>query len=95
MALPCVPYDRLSEIDLAAVVDSKRLGHTLQMAQVIQAQRDDRRASGSPSRTNQGEAPRPKERTRKQRELTREELNEAILATAGSQVGSLPKSPSV
>ena len=42
------------------------------LAQVIQAQRDDRRASGSPSRTNQGEAPRPKERkvgTRKQREL--------------------------
>ncbi|MEM5461927.1 hypothetical protein VSR69_45415, partial [Paraburkholderia phytofirmans] len=34
-ALPCVPYDRLSEIDQAAVVDNKRLGHTLQMAQVI------------------------------------------------------------
>ncbi|WP_262414932.1 ISNCY family transposase [Paraburkholderia sp. UCT2] len=61
-ALPCVPYDRLSEIDQAAVVDNKRLGRTLQLAQVIQAQRDDRRASGSPSRTNQGEAPRPKER---------------------------------
>ncbi len=91
-ALPCVPYDRLSEIDQAAVVDNKRLGHTLQMAQVIQAQRDDRRASGSPSRTNQGEAPRPKERkvgTRKQRELTREELNEAILRTAGTRVGSV------
>ncbi|MFP3567782.1 hypothetical protein [Paraburkholderia sp. SIMBA_030] len=74
------------------------VGHTLQMAQVIQAPRDDRRASGSSSRTNQGEAPWPKERkvgTRKQRELTREELNEAILATAGSRVGSLPKSPSV
>jgi hypothetical protein len=95
-ALPCVPYDRLSEIDQAAVIDNKRLGHTLQMAQVIQAQRDDRRASGSPSRTNQGEAPRPKERkvgTRKQRELTRQELNEAILATAGMRVGSVLKSP--
>jgi hypothetical protein len=95
-ALPCVPYDRLSEIDQAAVVDNKRLGHTLQMAQVIQAQRDDRRASGSPSRTNQGEAPRSKERkvgTRKQRELTREQLNEAILATAGMRVGSVLKSP--
>ena len=71
-------------------------GHTLQMAQVIQAQRDDRRASGSPSRTNQGEAPRSKERkvgTRKQRELTREQLNEAILATAGMRVGSVLKSP--
>jgi hypothetical protein len=36
-ALPCVTYDRLSEIDQAAVVDNKRLGYTLQMAQVIQA----------------------------------------------------------
>jgi hypothetical protein len=34
-ALPCVPYDRLSEIDQAAVVEHKRLGHTLQLAQVI------------------------------------------------------------
>jgi transposase len=95
-ALPCVPYDRLSEIDQAAVVDNKRLGHTLQMAQVIQAQRDDRRASGSPSRTNQGEAARPKERkvgTRKQRELTLEDLNAAVLRTAGMRAGSVFKSP--
>ena len=63
---------------------------------VIQAQRDDRRASGSPSRTNQSEAPRPKERkvgTCKQRELTREQLNEAILGTARMRVGSVLKSP--
>jgi hypothetical protein len=96
-ALPCVPYDRLSEIDQAAVVDNKRLGHPLQMAQVIQAQRDDRRASGLPSRTNQGEAPRVKERkagTRKQRELTLEDLNAAVLATAGKRIGSVLKSPS-
>ena len=91
-ALPCVRYDRLSEIDQAAVVDNKRLGHTLQMAQVIQAQRDERRASGSPLRTNQGQAPRPKQRkvgTRTQRELTREDLNEAILGTAGARAGSV------
>jgi uncharacterized membrane protein (DUF106 family) len=84
------------QIDQAAVVDHKRLGHTLQMAQVIQAQRDDRRASGSPSRTNQGEAPRPRERkvgTRKQRELTREQLNEAIRGTPGMRVGSVLESP--
>jgi hypothetical protein len=79
------------------VVDNKRLGHTLQLAQVIQAQRDDRRASGTPSRTNQGEAPRPKERkvgTRNQRELTQEGLNAVILATAGTRVGSVLKTPS-
>jgi hypothetical protein len=64
---------------------------------VIQAQRDDRRTSGSPSRTNQGEAPRPKERkvgTRKQRELTLEDLNAAVLGTAGTRAGSVFKSPS-
>ena len=79
------------------MVDNKRLGHTLQLAQVIQAQRDDRRASGTPSRTNQGEAPRPKERkvgTRNQRELTQEGLNAVILATAGTRVGSVLKTPS-
>lgn len=78
------------------MVEHKRLGHTLQVAQVIQAQRDNRRAPGSPSRTNQGEAPRPKERkvgTRKQRELTLEDLNAAVLATAGTWVGSVLKSP--
>jgi hypothetical protein len=96
-ALPCVRYDRLSEIDQGAVVENKRLGRTLQMAQVIQAQRDDRRASGSPSRTNQGEAPRPKERkvgTRTQRELTREDLNAVILGTAGTRAGSVLKGSS-
>ena|GEM_PF-5714926 len=55
-------YDRLSEIDQGAVIDNKRLRHALQVAQVLQAQRDDRCASGMPSRTNQGLAPRPKER---------------------------------
>ena len=54
VALPCVPYDRLSEIDQGAVIEHKRLGHTLQVPQALQAQRDDRRASGSPSRTNRG-----------------------------------------
>jgi hypothetical protein len=62
IALPCRPYDRLSEIDQGAVVDHKRLGHVLQVAQLVQADRDNRRASGSPSRTNQGLTPKPKER---------------------------------
>ena len=69
----------------------------LDRLKMIQAQRDDRRASGSPSRTNQGDAPRPKERkvgTRKQRELTLEDLNAAVLRTAGTRAGSVSKSPS-
>jgi Helix-turn-helix domain len=93
-ALPYVEYDRLSEIDQGAEIDNKRLSHALQVAQVIQAQRDDRRASGSPSRTNQGEAPRSKERkagTKKQRELTLDDLNAAVLRTAERRVAAVGK----
>jgi hypothetical protein len=50
VALPCVAYYRLAVIGQGAVVEHKRLGHALQVAQALQAQRDDRRASGSPSR---------------------------------------------
>jgi hypothetical protein len=93
-ALPYVEYDRLSEIDQGAEIDNKRLSHALRLAQVIQAQRDDRRASGSPSRTNQGEAPRSKERkagTKKQRELTLDDLNAAVLRTAERRVAAVGK----
>ena len=81
-ALPCTPYDRLSEVDQGAVIEHKRLGHALQVAQALQAQRDDRRASGSPSRANQGVAVRTKERppgTKKQREFTQADVNEVIV----------------
>jgi hypothetical protein len=81
-SLPYVPYDRLAQIDQGAVVDHKRLSHALQVAQALQTQRDDRRASGSPSRTNHGVAVRKSERTpgtKKQREFTRADLNEVIV----------------
>jgi len=57
-ALPHVRYDKLPQIDTAAVVENKRLDHALRAAQAIQAQRDDRRST--PSRTNQGQPPRPR-----------------------------------
>jgi len=93
-ALPYVEYDRLSQIDQGAEIDNKRLSHALQLARVIQAQRDDRRASGSPSRTNQGQAPRTKERkagTKKQRELTLDDLNAAVLRTAERRLAAVGK----
>ena len=49
-------YDKLQQIDAAAVVENKRLDHALRVAQELQAIRDDRRAT--PSRTNQGHPPR-------------------------------------
>jgi hypothetical protein len=89
-------YNRLSEIDQGAVLDNKRLGHALQVAQVLQAERDNRRASGSPSRTSQGLAPRPKQRklgTWTPRELTLEQVNAAVPETARDRAAAVGKLP--
>ncbi len=82
--LPCRQYDRLAEIDQGAVVEHKRLSHVLQVAQALQAQRDCRRASGAPSRTNRGMPVQAKDRrpgTKKPREIMPEDLNAAVMAT--------------
>lgn len=50
-------YDRLPEIDQGAIVENKRLGHVLEVAQVMQAQRDSRRSGSRPSRANSGQGP--------------------------------------
>ena len=97
VALPYVPYDKLSEIDQGAVVEHKRLAHALRVAQALQAQRDNRRASGSPSRTNRGAEVRRKERapgTKKQREFTLDDLNAAVRATCCTPAGPVPASDS-
>ena len=58
LSLAYVRYDKLPFIDAGAIVENKRLGHALKVAQLIQAQRDDRRCGGTPSRTNSGAKPR-------------------------------------
>ncbi|MFX1672356.1 ISNCY family transposase [Paraburkholderia sp. A2WS-5] len=83
--LPYREYDRLAEVDQGAVVEHKRLSHALQVAQALQAQRDNRRASGSPSRTNQGEPVRAKARvpgTKKPREFTQADMEAVIVKLA-------------
>jgi len=57
VTLPYSTYDRLSEIAQGAIVENKRLGHVLQVAQIIQEQRDNRRGRSAPARTNQGLSP--------------------------------------
>jgi transposase len=92
VVLPCVPYDKLAEIDQGAVIEHKRLGHALQVAQALQAQRDNRRTSGSPSRTNRGAAvrkPKPLPGTKNPRAFTRADLDQAI-----AQVAQQSKTPS-
>ncbi|WP_447775330.1 ISNCY family transposase [Variovorax boronicumulans] len=76
-------YDRLPQVDTAAIVENKRLSHALQAALVIQAQRDDRRKSSTPSRTNQGQAPYSTKAlpgTKRSRQFTSQDLNEAVKA---------------
>jgi len=83
--LPYREYDRLTEVDQGAVVEHKRLAHALEVAQALQAQRDGRRASGSPSRTNRGIAVRQAERvagTKKPRELTQADMEAVIMKLA-------------
>ena len=95
-ALPCTPYDRLSEIDQGAVVEHKRLSHALQVAQAIQAQRDNRRASGPPSRTNRGlpvESDQRKPGTKKQREFTQDDLNGVIVEMMQRNQPKQPRKP--
>jgi len=97
VALRYVPYDKLSEIDQGGVIEHKRLGHALRVAQALQAQRDNRRVSGSPSRTNRGAEVRSKERapgTKKQREFTLDDLNAAVRATCCTPAGPVPASDS-
>jgi hypothetical protein len=92
--LPCVPYDTLADIDQGAVIEHKRLGHALQVAQALQGQRDNRRISGSPSRTNRGAAvrkPEPSPGTKKQSAFTRADLNQAIVQIA--QQSTTPSTP--
>ena len=96
-ALPYVLYDRLSEIDQGAVVENKRLGHVLEIAQRVQAQRDNRRIQAAPSRTLTGQKPRQQREpatpgTKPQRQLNAEDLRRAIdeLAQPPHPVDTLP-----
>ncbi|NLC24593.1 MAG: hypothetical protein GX776_09065 [Oxalobacter sp.] len=58
--LPFVIYDRLSEIDQGAIVENKRLGHVLQLAQAVQEKRENRRSQAGPTSI---EAPRRRGKT--------------------------------
>lgn len=56
-ALAYTVYDKLPRMNHAAIVENKRLGHVLQVAQEVQKKRDSRRGLSAPARTNTGAAP--------------------------------------
>jgi len=77
-ALPYTTYDRLSEIDQGAIVDNKRLGHVLQLAQYVQEKRDNRRSQSVPSTDD---VPRKRGRPpgkKSQRSLDQNDVLEAL-----------------
>ncbi|CAN7748904.1 ISNCY family transposase [Paraburkholderia hospita] len=85
--LSCRQYDRLAEIDRGTVVEHKRLGHVLQVAQAIQAQRDNRQISKAPSRANRGDSTRTNRNVRqlgkkKQHEFTQVDIDHVIVDLA-------------
>lgn len=76
-----VTYDKLPDINQGAVVENKRLGHVLQVAQLMQEQRDSRRGLGTAARTNQGKAKPAKKAapgTKSSLMLNTEDLSSAI-----------------
>ncbi|QRR07004.1 ISNCY family transposase [Burkholderia sp. MS455] len=95
--LSCRLYDKLAEVDQGAVIEHKRLSHVLQVSPAIQVQRDNRRASESPSRTNQGQAVRGSKQpvgTRKQRAFTQADVEQVILDLAEHrQAQNQPRKP--
>lgn len=80
--LPYSTYDRLSEINQGAIVENKRLGHALQVAQIVQEQRDNRRGRSAPARTNQGLKPvqlKAEAGKKRQRQFDEKDLAQAIV----------------
>jgi len=81
VVLPYTTYDKLGVIDQGEVVASKRLGHVLQVAQLVQANRDNRSVSGPSTahRLNGKHVPRTKAQgASTQRELNSKHLQSAI-----------------
>lgn len=79
--LPYVIHDRLSEVDQGAIVENKRLGHVLQIAQLVQAQRDNRRSSNAPSRAHLGQGAKQKKAqpgTKTQRQINETDVERII-----------------
>jgi hypothetical protein len=81
VAPPYRQYERITRIDQGAEVENKRLAAVLEVARRVQAIRDDRRASGSPSRTHCGEEVRAKKALnglKKQRAIGVADVSKAV-----------------
>ncbi|WP_244104490.1 helix-turn-helix domain-containing protein [Burkholderia ambifaria] len=82
--LPYRQYERLAAIDQGAVVEHKRSSHVPQVAQALQAQRDNSRIGNAPSRTHRGDSTRtdrnePEAGEKKQHEITLADVEHVIV----------------
>jgi hypothetical protein len=88
VSLPYCTYDKLGTIDQGAIVENKRLGQALRIAQVVQSDRDSR-AVDVPStahRPNGSRVPRKKLiGTKTQRQLSTQDLHMAIGSVTGAK----------
>ncbi|MET3820757.1 hypothetical protein ACVK00_002350 [Burkholderia sp. PvR073] len=93
--LPYRQHERLAEIDQGAVVEHKRLSHVLQVAQALQAQRDNGRIGKARSRTHRGDPTltdrnEPQAGKKKQREITQADVEHVIVDLAQSRQTAKP-----
>ncbi len=82
-ALPFTIYDKLSEINQGAIVDNKRLGHVLQLAQFVQEKRDSRRSQSVPAGDGQSRKRGRPPGKKAQRSLDSAEVMEALVRLQG------------
>jgi hypothetical protein len=88
MVVPYSVYDKLGEIDQGTVVENKRLGQVLQIAKLVQAQREIGGANGPSTAHRPNGKHIPRQRlpgTKTQRELGSEDLRRAIAIAAASE----------
>ena len=80
-ALPYSVYNKLGQVDPVAIIDNKRLGHTLEVAKLVQAKRDSR-AVDVPSTAHRADGTIvPRTRvvdSKRQRDLSPEDLKQAL-----------------
>lgn len=79
-SLPYSTYDKLGTIDQGEIVENKRLGQVLRVAQIVQARRDDRREEPSTAHRSNGKIVQRKKVNglKTQRELSPADLGNAL-----------------
>lgn len=86
-------YDYLASVNQGTIVDNKRLGHVLQMAQEVQSMRDDVRSRSLPNSptTNRRRGPHP-DKVKPSR-LGEEQYYKALMEVSGERMNVQPDKP--